>query len=306
MKIIPPITITDARFVSSTVAEPAAGETAWSSGGTYAVGDVRIRTQTHRKYQSLLAHTGITTAPEDDITRWKDVGPTLRWAMFDYDRNTASTRAGSITATIVTNTRATALVLFGIDAQEVEVTMRAGSGGPIVYSRSFSLQQRFVSTWQSHFFAEFIFRESLVLTDLPPYVNGHITVVLSKAVSTDTVALESLIIGGPINLGITQRGAESDILDFSRIERDVFGNANLVPRKNVPKLNANIFAEKADVPAIRKLRQDYAGRPLVFLGITEGQSAYFDSLSLVGIFRRMTVAVEYPQYALINIEAEGI
>ena len=306
MKIIPPITITDARFVSSTVAEPATGETAWTSSGTYAVGDVRVRTQTHRKYQCLVAHTGITTAPEADITRWKDVGPTLRWAMFDYDRNTATTRAGSITATVATSARVTALVLFGIDAQEVVVTMRDGVSGPIVYNKTFNLQRRFVAAWQQHFFAPFIFRQSLVILDLPPYLNGHITVELSKTVATDEVALESMILGAPVPLGTLQRGAESDIIDFSRIERDVFGNATLVPRKNVPKLTANVFADKADVPAIRKLRSDYAGRPLAFLGVTEGQDAYFDTMSLVGIFKRMTVAVEYPNHALINIEAEGI
>jgi hypothetical protein len=306
MKIIPPITITDARFVSSTVAEPAAGETAWVSAGTYAVGDVRVRTQTHRKYQCLVAHTGIATAPEADLTRWKDIGPTLRWAMFDYDRNTASTGAGSITTTIVTNSRVTALVLFGIDAQQVVVTMQDGLAGPIVYNRTFNLQTRFVASWQPHFFAPFVFRESLVLLDLPPYINGHITLQLSKTVGTDQVALESLIVGAPVVLGSTELGAESDILDFSRIERDTFGNATLVPRKNVPKLTATVFADKADVPAIRKLRQDYAGRPLVFLAITEGEDSYFDTLSLVGIFKRMTVAVEYPQHALINIEAEGI
>lgn len=306
MKIIPPITITDARFVSSTVAEPASGETAWTSGGTYVVGDVRVRTQTHRKYQCLVGHTGITTAPEADLTRWKDIGPTLRWAMFDYDRNTATTRTGSITATVVTSARVTALVLFGIDAQEVVVTMRDGVSGPIVYNKTFNLQRRFVAAWQQHFFAPFIFRESLVILDLPPYLNGHITVELSKTVATDEVALESMILGAPVPLGTLQRGAESDILDFSRIERDVFGNATLVPRKNVPKLTANVFADKTDVPAIRKLRSDYAGRPLAFLGVTEGQDAYFDTMSLVGIFKRMTVAVEYPNHALINIEAEGI
>lgn len=306
MKIIPPITITDARFVSSTVAEPAAGETAWTSGGTYAVGDVRVRTQTHRKYQCLVAHTGITTAPEADITRWKDVGPTLRWAMFDYDRNTATTRAGSITATVVTSARVTALVLFGIDAQEVVVTMRDGVSGPIVYNKTFNLQRRFVAAWQQHFFAPFIFRESLVILDLPPYLNGHITVELSKTVATDEVALESMILGAPVTMGTLQRGAESDILDFSRVDRDVFGNATLVPRKNVPKLRAQVFVDKAEVPAIRKLRADYAGRPLAFLGLTEGQDPYFDTMSLVGIFKRMAVVVEYPAHALINIEAEGI
>jgi hypothetical protein len=307
MKIVPPLTITDARFVSSTVAEPASGETAWVSAATYTAGDVRIRTQTHRRYQALVNHTGITTAPELDPTRWSDVGPTMRWAMFDYDRNTATETTGSLTATIAPSARVTALLLFGIDAQQVVVTVRTGSvSGPVVYTATFNLQTRFVATWQSHFFANFIFRESLVLFNLPPYINAYIAVQLSKTVGTDPVALESMIVGAPVEIGQLEYGAESDILDFSRVDRDAFGNATLVPRKNVPKLNARVLVAKEDVPAIRKLRQDFAGKPVAFIGIEDGSDAYFDSLSLVGIFKRMTVAVEYPNESLINIEAEGL
>jgi hypothetical protein len=308
MKIVPPFVIDDSRFFSSNIPEPdpAFGEIAWTPNTAYTTGTRRIRTTTHRIYQALtnIANT-VSTPPENDPLNWVDVGPTNRFAMFDYDRNTASSRPLSINATVRSMGRATALVLFGLDAQMVEITVREGSDtGPIVYTRSYNLQERFVSNWMSHFFAPFIFRESLVLIDLPPYANAFITVSLTKTVGD--VLIESMVIGAPVTIGETSLGAESDIVDFSRVERDGFGNATLVPRKNVPRLTAQVFADKADVPAIRKLRQDFAGRPLVFLGIEDGEDAYFDSLSLVGIFKRMAVVVEYPNHALINIEAEGI
>ena len=44
--ILKPTPITDAMLASCTVAEPAAGETAWTSAGTYALGDNCIRTTT--------------------------------------------------------------------------------------------------------------------------------------------------------------------------------------------------------------------------------------------------------------------
>ena len=58
--VLVPIDVDDAMLSSTTIAEPAATETAWVSGGTYAIGDKRIRTQTHRVYQSATAHTGVT------------------------------------------------------------------------------------------------------------------------------------------------------------------------------------------------------------------------------------------------------
>ena len=83
MKVLIPITITDAMFTACSVAEPAAGETAWVSAGTYAVGDKRIRTGVHKIFRCILAHTGRTALPEDDPSYWEDVDPTVKLAPFD-------------------------------------------------------------------------------------------------------------------------------------------------------------------------------------------------------------------------------
>ena len=99
-KILVPLTITDDMLVSSSVPEPDVGETAWVSGGTYVGGDIRIRATTHRKYMAQTNHTGISTPPENDPTRWLDVGATNRWAMFDPRRTTQTTAATSITVVL--------------------------------------------------------------------------------------------------------------------------------------------------------------------------------------------------------------
>jgi len=51
MDVLLPREITDAKFISSSLAEPSASETAWVTGTTYAVGDKRIVASTHRVYQ---------------------------------------------------------------------------------------------------------------------------------------------------------------------------------------------------------------------------------------------------------------
>jgi hypothetical protein len=67
LNIIQPITITAAMIgAGTTIAEPAVGETAWVSAGSYTAGDYVIRTATHRKYLCRETHTGRTAAPEDD------------------------------------------------------------------------------------------------------------------------------------------------------------------------------------------------------------------------------------------------
>jgi len=307
--IIPPLSIFDAQLTASSVAEPdaAQGEIAWVSGANYSAGDVRIRTTTHRKYLALAAITGSTIPPEDDPARWKDVGPTNRYAMFDAERNTASMVNGtSISVTVTPGIRTQALTIFGLSGAEmVTVTGRQGIGGPVVYTRSRNLSTRTTTTWSMYFFGPFTFRESVVLLDLPLISNLSLTVEITRG-SAGKLSVETVAFGVPIRIGDAQLGASSDIVDFSKIERDEFGNATLRRRKNVPTLNAQVFVRKADVPTIRRLREQYAARPLIFLGIDDASDAYFDSLSMVGIFKGMPIRVEYQQHVLIDLQAEGL
>lgn len=52
MRALPPITVDATTLTSTTVSEPDTGETAWSSGSTYVLGDRVINTTTHRTYES--------------------------------------------------------------------------------------------------------------------------------------------------------------------------------------------------------------------------------------------------------------
>ena len=71
MNVLAPITITSAMIGAGTsVAEPAAGEIAWTDAA-YSVGDKRIRTQTHRVYECVAAIASATgKPPEDDAIHW--------------------------------------------------------------------------------------------------------------------------------------------------------------------------------------------------------------------------------------------
>lgn len=307
MKIIPPIRVTDTVFSTSTVPEPdsSMSEVVWSASTAYAAGDVRIRTQTHRRYRAKAAiASSVTTPPESDAANWEDIGPTNRWAMFDYDRNTATQRAGgSLTTALALPGRVSAVALFGLTAHSVRVIMRV-AGSP-VYDRTLNLSTRPVASWLQHFFEPFTFRESVVLLDLPLFAGATLEVQLSRT-DGGPVALESLAFGLPVDIGDTQLGAESDILDFSRVVRDADGNAKLERRKNVPRLRARVRVPKAGVPGLTRLRQQFSAEPLVFLAVDDSADAYFDALAMVGIFRRMPILAELPTFAVVEIEAEGL
>lgn len=100
--VIAPTTVTDTVLQSCTVAEPAAGETLWNAGTAYDVGDVAIRTTTHRKYKRLIAGTTAESPETDpaDPPNWLDIGATNRWAQFDNKIGTQTSGATEVTTVL--------------------------------------------------------------------------------------------------------------------------------------------------------------------------------------------------------------
>lgn len=136
MKLLRPYTITDSNLTSN-VPENDAGE--YSATATYGAGEVVISSTLHRKYESLVADN--TGNALDDVSKWLDLGPTNRWAMFDTKNGTATTAASPIDIDVLVDGRADGLALLGLDATSVTVTMTAGGfyrQNLMTYSQDFS------------------------------------------------------------------------------------------------------------------------------------------------------------------------
>lgn len=76
MRVIPPLTIDASILTSTTVSEPSAGESAWSSGTVYKAGDRAINTTTHRTYESLQGSrsTVTITIASPGVVTWPNHG----------------------------------------------------------------------------------------------------------------------------------------------------------------------------------------------------------------------------------------
>lgn len=61
MRVIPPLTVDETNLTDTTVGEPDAGETAWSSGSTYVLGDRVVNATTHRTYESQQGQQKVVT-----------------------------------------------------------------------------------------------------------------------------------------------------------------------------------------------------------------------------------------------------
>lgn len=305
MRVIPPLTITDAMLTTPAVAEPdaAVGEVAWSNTTTYALAAKVISTATHRTYKSVQAGNVGHDPTTDDGTWWLDDGPTNRWAMFDLLRNTGTVKASTLSATITPGQRIDAIGIVGIVADSVTVTVNVG-GSP-VYTRTVNLRVRNTLGWYDYFFRPFEQKTAVAFFDLPPYVNAVITVALTR--SSGNCTCGGVIIGQSVYIGKTIHGAENDALNFSLFERDPFGTlSKLIPRRTVPKGAGQTRLEKIAVNRALKLRIELNAVPALWSGLDDAASGYFEPLLILGVYKRFTITMDQPDRALVSFELEEI
>lgn len=303
MIVIPPVSVTDSNLISSTVAEPSTGETVWNAATNYTLGTVVIRTTTHRKYENTIP--GVDSGlPENSPTRWLDIGPTNKWAMFDQNRNMATTATNSMTVSIRPGKRINSLALLGVQADSVTITMTVGS--TVVYGPlTKNMNGRLTTRWSEYFFGEFDYTPTLVLLDLPPAANAIVTVQFDNP--SNTVACSGIVIGARVYLGKIQYNAKSDSLNFSKIERDEFGNSLLIRRRTIPKTSQTLWVDKANVNNVRKVRENLNAVPALWSGLDDDTgNDYSESLLIFGIYKQFEIDIGHPQVATVNLELEEL
>lgn len=280
MRVVPPLEINTARLINSNVAEPSAGETAYNASTSYAVGARVISTATHRTYESLVA--GNVGNALTDITKWADVGPTNRYAMFDHYRSTATVRAGGISVTIKPGVRTDALALLNINAVTAEITITSGTPATTVYARTIALASRNVASWSEFFFTSFTQQRDVFLFDLPPYSDAEITITLTGAL----VSIGSVVAGMSVYLGPTLKPSTDAQMNFSKIDRDEFGDVHLVRRRSVPTTELTVKVAKENLPRLRNLRDELNAVPALWAAIDDAADPFFAAMLRYGIYKR--------------------
>ncbi|MCR4297514.1 MAG: hypothetical protein NUV75_01990 [Gallionella sp.] len=287
-------------------------ELAYNSGTTYALGDTVSSATTHRVYESLAAGNignPLPVSPETTTTKWLDIGPNNRWAMFDLERNTKTIFASPLVVQLAPGVRIRAIAMLGLDATSVFVEMDDVVGSPQNnhYSADVNLQERTdpVTDWYDYFFLEFGNKAAFVLFDLPRYAGDILTVTVTN--TGGPAAVGALVIGTDQYLGETEHGAESDALNFSVIDRDFAGNlATLVPRRSIPKVNQLVKAQKTATRDIFNLRTALNAVPAVWTSLDDSDDDWFEPFLILGIYRKFTINAADPVYADISLDVEEI
>lgn len=294
MKVIKPIVMSDAQLVDSSVAETE--YPAYVAGTDYAVG-VRV-IYPHVIYESVqtpnMGHT-----PGTDALYWAPIGPSNRWAMFDTENSTVTSAAASLVVTIAPGL-VDSLALLDVDAARLDVTVRDGLGGPVVYSYSQALDGSEVLDWYQYFYLPFIPVHEVILTNLPLYGSAHISVEFTSA---GTVNVGTLATGRATYLGGVEYGATARIIDYSRKDTSAAGVTTFVRRKYSKGMSLNLMVENYALNNLQRTLADLRATPCVWQGV---DNATYALLSFLGFYRDLSIVISYPTKSYLSIEIEGL
>lgn len=238
--------------------------TAWASGTTYAKGAYCYSPLTQRIYQSLV-DGNVGKDPTDinnragAIVYWLDTGPTNPWAMFDKKVGTQSTASGGLTVVMQPGVFSSLYVAGINNANGISVTVKDAPGGSVIYSYNGSLEGSAPDDYWEWAFDPFEPATDLLLTDVPPYGSGEVTVSLT---GSGIVGCGALAVGDVKVLGRTLADAEAEPISYAYIDTDQWGNTDIKDGPTATNLTMSAITEtRAEGLKAQRVVESLLGQP---------------------------------------------
>ena len=302
MIILRPVEVTDAVLIASDV--PENDEAEWDIATSYSEGDTEMRTVSgvHSVYVSLQ-NANLGNIPEDDDLVapiwWARQGATNRWAMFSNQINDQTTRADEINVTLTPGALVNGVSFFNINAATVQIIMDDPVDG-IVYDETFGLvDSSGVNDWYAWYFEPIVRQKTLAVLDLPPYVSADITVAIED--TGNTAACGLMTMGAQRKLGDTDFGTGVGIVDYSRKQRDTFGNPVITKRNFTKRSDYSVTVDTDYVGTVTNTLADFRTTPMTWIG-----SVDFPSTIIYGYYRDFNIVLNNYTKSLLSIDVEGL
>lgn len=280
----------------------------WVAGTTYTIGQRVSRASTHRVYESLkdnntgkdpaLVANRITATGAG--TWWFDVGPTNKYAQFDGLVSTQTAADSPLVITLKPGAL-NGFALFGVDADSFDVVVKDAPGGTPIYSEpTTQLEGSMPGDYFEYFYDRFKPLTQLVRSGIIPYSSAEMTLTLTKA--SGQVKLGMLAVGDMRPLGVPQRDATVEPIDYSYVKTDAYGNTEVKKRANATGLTITTKMDAEDANNVLDTVKQVLGVPCVVVG---SQAKLYEWSTVFGL---MSARMSSPDYAYVdlNVTVKGL
>lgn len=287
----------------------------WSSATTYSLGQIvvvgtytgsnTVTVANSGTYKSLT-NSNLNNNPLTSPTNWVRLGPTNQLAMFDNVVSSVTSGTSDITF-VIKSTSVDSVAVLNAVASKVSCAVAdysySGSYlGNVAYYRTEQLSGSESLDWYSYFFFDEETQKTQALyLSIPKVSDGIITV---KITGSGTVSAGSIIAGQIKEIGQTQYGVNTGIIDYSRKETDEFGNTSLVVRNYSKRMNAKVFLTNSNLNRVQRLLYSIRATPVLWIGSTD--PTFEEPLVVMGYYKDFDTEIAYPAHSLCNITVDGL
>lgn len=309
--VIPPEEITDGTLLACNVPEPdsSKGEVIWDATKNYAIGDVVIRTQTHKRYKALVAGVS-ATPPESSLiasgstpARWLQLGATHRWSMFDRVIGTQTIDPGGHLTVDIAPGPSDGIALLELLGQRVKITVFESQAANAAIAKiiDVNIDGSIIDDVFDFFFAEYQQQRNFVSIDLPSgYWNTRVRV---EIFGSNGAGVGVLAVGRLLPIGATLMGAGVGIINYGKVNSDEFGNREWVEGSFARRITLPIVADRDDLSRIDRQLSSLRSKPAIYIGSVQKQ---LETFVCYGVYKDLYITVpNYPTVSM-NLEIEGL
>lgn len=297
LMLVNPVSVTPAMLTATDV--PEADYAAWSGATTYAAGDRVIVVSAHKVYESLQA-SNLNHDPVTETTWWIEVSPTNRWKAFDLSSSTRTAQADGMYFEIKPGSSVNAAAVINcVGVREVRYRLTDPSFG-LVYDQTHEMTSiPTESSWYAWLFSERVERSQNIDFDLPTYPNATLRVDLAGA---SNMAVGVILMGQNKTIGRgVLAGASVGIRDFSRKERNDYGDTELVERAFARRASFVVVIDNNDLDEVTDLLASVRATPCLWVGSTRRAAA-----TVFGFYNEFDIVIPYAYHSECSIDLEGL
>ena len=275
---------------------PEADHPPWSAGAAYGEGE-RVIHQ-HAIYESVqAANTGKT--PGEAADWWSRIGPTNRWRAFDLSSSTQTLLGAASWYELQPGqavSHVSLLNLTGVTSARVQ----ALAGSDVLYDQTLSASATISeSSWYAWTFEPRAPVGELIFAAIPANASARLRIEFAGAADA---AVGVIAYGSQREIGRGVRwGARIGIQDFSRKERNAYGDVYLVQRAFAKEASFNVIVPNADVSNVYALLASLRATPCLWIG-----AEHLRLTTVWGFYRSFTTTLSYAHESELAIDIEGL
>lgn len=299
LTVVRPLNVTSPMMISSDVPEDDYPE--WNSGTTYAKDARVIVLSLHKVYQSVIdGNIGNNPSASGSAGKWLEVGNTNRWRPFDRSVSSQVKQADHISYRIRPGEAVTSLGLLNVTgATSIRVQVIDPTFGT-VYDKTTEMSPIPVAVgWWEWYFGERRTPTQTLTQDLPSFPAADILIDVEGTVD---LAIGVILMGQlrAFSMGV-KTGARVGIQDYSRKERNEFGDIELVERAYAKRASFQMQLQSSEVDSFNEFLAGVRATPCLWIG-----SNRYESTTIYGFYRSFEIVLSYYDYADSDLDLEGL